>query len=124
MQTHHTPGAMNAPAPIYRDKQLADLLKQLRAAVRPYPGAKIALEKVETRLRYILRVVEGWDRLHLERAEQLIRLGNIPAANSAAWMVFDADLRSTILRRCQIGGDATVEDRLAEAIELGREILA
>lgn len=111
-------------APTYRDRQLHDLMKLLRATVRPHPPAKLALEKVEGRLRYILRVVEGWDRLHVERAEQLIALENIPAANSAAWMVFDADLRAALLSRCQIGGDDQAADRMAEAAELEREVLA
>lgn len=113
-----------ARQPSYRDKQLGTLMKELRGAVRSLPLAKQALERVEQRLRYVLRVVELWDHTHAERAELLIRLGNLPAANTAASLVFDEGRRHDLLRQTNIGLDATAADRLAEAVELGREVLA
>jgi len=109
--------------PIYRDTQLGALLKDLRAAVKPLPSAKIALERVERRLKFVLRVIETWDASHAERAETLIGLGQIEAANTAATMIFDAQLRAGLLARAHISSDSAASDRIAEALELEREVL-
>lgn len=109
--------------PSYHDKQLAKLMKELRASIKPYPQARQALERAERRLRYVLRVVEAWDESHAERAELLLRLGNVPAANTAAWLVFDSELRESLLQRAPIGHDSEANERIAEALVLGREVL-
>jgi hypothetical protein len=109
---------------VYRDAQLSAQLKELRAAVKPFAQARAALERVEERLRYVLRMVETWDTSHAERCETLIRLGNLAAANTAASLVFEPGLRTDLLRRCFVGIDHEADDRIAEAIELGREVLA
>jgi hypothetical protein len=127
MQTLSPPRAIDAPPPerqpIYRDAQLHVLMKTLRAAVRPHPPSRIALDKAEQRLRFVLRVVEQWDASHAARARELIALGCLPAANGAATMIFDRDLRHSLLCRCYIGADAGAVERMEEALELGREVL-
>jgi hypothetical protein len=109
--------------PSYRDSQLHSAIRELRAAVKPFPRAARALQGVEYRLKFVLRVVQSWDDHHAERAETLIRLGKIEAANSAASLIFDDGLRADLLRRTPIGIDPAAPDRLAEAIELEREVL-
>ena len=125
MRTPLTAGREEAIAssPAYHDTQLRGLMKELRAAVKPYPHAKIALERVEARLKYTLRVVESWDSAHADKAELLIGLGQIAAANSATQLIFDREKRIALLRRCLIGGDAQAAERMAEAVELDREVL-
>jgi hypothetical protein len=108
----------------YRDPQLAAQIKDLRAAVKSMPTAKHALEKVEARLKYVLKVVELWDASHAERAATLIRLGQIEAANSAASLIFESGLRSDLLRQAPITQDVGAGDRLAESLEMGREVLS
>jgi hypothetical protein len=108
----------------YRDAPLGSLLKDLRGLVKSQPAAKATLEKVEKRLRYVLRVLEGWDAHHAERAETLIRLGQIEAANGAATLIFDTQLRNDLYRRTPILGDTQADDRVAEALEMEREVLA
>ena len=108
----------------YRDAPLGGLLKELRGLVKSQPAAKATLEKVEKRLRYVLRVLDTWDAFHAERAETLIRLGRLEAANSTASMIFDAQLRGDLYRRAPIIGDTGTGARVAEALELEREILA
>jgi hypothetical protein len=110
--------------PTYRDAQLGGLLKELRGLVKSQPAAKALLEKVEKRLKFVLRVLEGWDAHHAEQAETLIRLGNLPAANSAATLIFEPQLCAGLYRRSPILSDSTADDRMAEAIELEREVLA
>ena len=121
------PSAIDAPPTerqsTYRDAQLHALMKALRAAVKSNPYARIALEKAEGRLRYVLRVVEVWDKSHAEHAELLIRLGNLAAANSAATMIFDGELRQSLLRQCFVGGDDGAADRVAENAARGLEVL-
>ena len=107
----------------YRDEQLSRLMSDLRAAVKPLPVAKTALDKAEKRLRFVLRVVDGWDAYHAERADTLIRLGQIEAANGAATMIFDAQLRADLLRRTPILLYLDTGARMAEAMELEREVL-
>lgn len=109
--------------PSYRDTQLHALMKALRADVRPFPRPKLALERVEGRLRYVLRVIETWDASHAGRARELIQLGHLAAANGAATMIFDQDLRHSLLCQCFIDSDNGAADRVAEALELGREVL-
>jgi hypothetical protein len=110
--------------PTYRDAELMRLVKALRASVRPFPGARIALERVEGRLRYVLRVVETWDRTHETRARDLIRAGCLSAANTAAGLIFDPETRAGLLRQCFIGGDGGADERMAENMAAGREVLA
>lgn len=109
--------------PTYRDAELMRLFKALRATVKPYAGAKAALERVETRLRYVLRIIEQWDKTHSERAEFLIRMGCTEAANTHAAMIFDADVRAALYRRCFVGGDGGAEERVLGNAELDREVL-
>jgi hypothetical protein len=45
--------------PTYRDAQLGGLLKELRGLVKSQPAAKALLEKVEKRLKFVLRVLES-----------------------------------------------------------------
>lgn len=119
------PGAIEASyPPAYRDQQLQHLIKALRAAVRAHPPAKLALKQVEKRLQFLLRVIESWDASHAERAELLIGLGQIAAANSVTQMIFDATLRRRLLARCLIGGDAQAAERMEAAIDAEREVLA
>ena len=107
----------------YRDTQLAGYMKELRGMVKPMPRAKAALDRVEQRLKYLFRVLEAWDASHARQAETLLRLGNIPGANTAALMIFDDRMRIDLLSRAWIGGDADAGERLAEAIELERVVL-
>jgi hypothetical protein len=109
--------------PSYRDTQLGGLMKELRAAVRPYPPAKLALEKVEKRLKFNLRVVQQWDETHAERAELMLRLGNVGAANTEACLIFDEATRHALLRRATIGIDHEADERIAEAVLLEREVI-
>jgi hypothetical protein len=109
--------------PTYRDAPLGGLLKDLRGLVKSQPAAKATLEKVEKRMRYVLRVLETWDETHAERAETLIGLGRLEAANSTASMIFDAQLRGDLYRRSPILGDTGADERVAEALELEREVL-
>lgn len=117
------PTSVAASQPSYRDKELHRLMKELRGEVRTIPKAKKALERAEQRLRYTLRVVELWDDSHAKRARELLRLNCIPAANTHATMVFDPELRASLLQLCSVGLDAAADDRMAEALELGREVL-
>lgn len=110
--------------PTYRDAELGKLFKTLRADVRQIPTAKRDLEKLETRLRYVLRVCEQWDSAHVARARFLLSLGNIPAANTHASLIFDAETRQDLLRQCFVGFDLDTNDRTAENAELDREVLA
>jgi hypothetical protein len=107
--------------PTYRDAQLGGFLKELRGLVKSQPAAKATLEKVERRLKFVFRVIESWDAYHAERAETLIGLGRLEAANGAATMIFDAQLRGDLYRRSPILLDT--EDRVAKALELEREVL-
>lgn len=109
-------------SPTYRDAQLHKLMKQLRADVRTNPTAKATLAKIETRLRYVLKVVTSWDHTHAKWAELYINLGDIPKANTAATLVFDDQVRADLLRRCFIGLTDD-SDALAEAVALDREVL-
>jgi hypothetical protein len=109
--------------PTYRDAHLGGLLKELRGLVKSQPAAKAMLEKVEKRLRYVLRVLESWDAHHAEQAETLIGLGQLAAANSAATLIFEPQLRTDLYRRTLILADSADSDRMAEALELGREVL-
>lgn len=109
--------------PSYRDAPLGGLLKDLRGLVKSQPAAKLAVDKMEKRLRYVLRVLESWDAHHAERAEMLIGLGKLEAANGAASMIFDPQLRGDLYQRSPIIRDTGVDDRMAEALELEREVL-
>lgn len=109
--------------PSYRDDQLHKHFKDLRTEVRAHPGAKAALVKVEQRLKYVLRVIETWDASHAERAETLIRLGNLEAANTAACLIFDKALRESILPRAPVTLDTGAAERMAEALELERQVI-
>jgi len=64
-----------------------------------------------------------WDANHAERAETLIRLGRLEATNSAASMIFDAQLRGDLYRRAPIIGDIDAGKRVYKAPELEREVL-
>lgn len=108
--------------PTYRDAQLAKSLKTLRADIRTNPNAKRSLEKVEKRLKYLFRVLDLWDSSHAERCELLLRLGNIPAANTSATMIFDAELRARLLSRARIGLDQDTS-AIADALAMDREVL-
>ncbi|HEU5097591.1 MAG TPA: hypothetical protein VFU22_00995 [Roseiflexaceae bacterium] len=107
----------------YRDATLGRLLKELRGSVKTQPAAKALLEKVEKRLRYVLRVLESWDAHHAERAETLIQLGQLTAANGAASLIFEPQLRANLLRRTPVLADTDAGDRMAEALELERLVL-
>jgi hypothetical protein len=109
--------------PTYRDAQLGGLLKDVRGLVKNQPATKRALEKVEKRLRYVLRVVESWDAFHAERAEMLIQGGLLEAANGAATLIFDEQTRHDLYRRSPVLRDASADGRVAEALELEREVL-
>src|SRR5215213_4765734 len=109
--------------PTYRDHELGALLKGLRADVKPLPSASLTLQRVEKRLRYVLRVIESWDAYHAERAETLIKLGKFEAANSTATMIFDEDVRAALYWRAPVTLDTGAGERIAEALELEREIL-
>lgn len=110
-------------APTDADAQLRDALKVLRAAVRSNPHAKAALTIVEAHSKHKLKIVNDWDTCHAERAELLIRLGQIAAANSATQMIFNDDRRVALLRRCLIGYDSSATERMAEAVEFEREVI-
>jgi hypothetical protein len=99
-------------------------MKLVRAAVRTQPAAKIALERAEHRLRFVLRVIELWDAGHAKRAEQLVRLGSHSAANTFASLIFDDETRHALLERCFVGGDAGALDRMSANVELSREVLS
>jgi hypothetical protein len=128
MSTLAPPSAIDAPPterqPSYVDQQLHACMRALRADVRTIPRAKLSLERAEARLRFILRVVDTWNTYHARRARQLIALGQLEAADSACWMLFDVDLRRELLRQCQTDttNDAAAE-RVAENALLGREVL-
>lgn len=109
--------------PTYRDAPLGGLLKDLRGLVKSQPAAKATLKKIEERLKYVLRVLESWDASHAERAETLIKLGRLEAANSTASLIFDAQLRGDLYRRAPIIRDTDAGQRMAEALELEREVL-
>jgi hypothetical protein len=109
---------------VYSEDYTPSACKDLRGCVRPFPSAKIALEKVEGRLRFVLRVIETWDDSHAKQAKELICLGCLPAANTAASLIFDADLRRSLLAQTPISGDAGAAERIAEATALGREMLS
>jgi hypothetical protein len=109
--------------PTYRDQALHRLMKELRADVRTNPNARATLTKVEQRLRFVLRVVELWDKSHAARAEELIGLGCLAAASTSAAMIFDPEVRANLYRRTPIGYDNSSEERIADAIELDREVL-
>ena len=98
-------------------------MKALRASVKPNPEARQLLKEAETRLRYILRVIEQSDAAHVDKAELLLSLGNLPAANVEASLIFDAATRTALYERTQIGADEDDADRLAAAAALGREVL-
>ena len=116
----YTPKAEREPA--YRDAQLYKAMRELRASVKHHPESKRLLAVVETRLRYVLHVLEQWDDLHAEQAEKLIALGNLPAANVEVTLIFDPDLRAALYPRCYIGGEEDSE-RLADAVALDRLVL-
>jgi hypothetical protein len=109
--------------PTYRDQQLHKLMKDLRASVRSNPNTKLSPERVEQRLCIVLRVIELWDASHAERARELLRFGKIGAANTAATMIFDPATRLNLLSQPFIGLDHEADARIAEAAELGREVL-
>lgn len=109
--------------PTYPDAELNRHMKDLRACCKPYPRAQAALERTETRLKYILRVLHTWDETHAGRAETLIRLGNPEAAQTAAQMIFDRQLRADLLGRARIGGDPDADERMLEALEMERTVL-
>lgn len=110
--------------PTYRDGPLHKLIRQLRADVRTIPHAKKSLEKVEGRLKYILRVLESSDDAHAKRAELFLTLGLIPQANTEASLIWDESTRTTLLDRARIGTDqGGAEDRMVEALEMEREVL-
>ena len=109
--------------PTYRDAPLGGLLKDLRGLVKGQPAAKATLKKAEERLRYVLRVLESWDAHHAERAETLIGLGKLEAANGVASLIFDAQLRGDLYRRSPILLDTGAGERVAEALEMEREVL-
>lgn len=109
--------------PSYRDAQLSKLIKELRAAVQPFPRSKAALIRVERRLKFLLRLLDAWDATYAERAETSLQLGNVPAANTAASMIFDTKTRTGLLKRAPIGIDYDAGDRVAENAELEREVL-
>lgn len=108
----------------YADKQLADVLKELRAFVRGTPGARL-LERAEERIVYDLRLLTDWDATHARRAEELITLGNLQGAALEASLIFDTDVRHSIYDRAPLlaGADEAAE-RLTLNAEAGREVLA
>lgn len=108
--------------PSYRDRELHRLMRQLRAAVKPIPTANASLAKVEARLRYVLRTMDLSDKTHAERAERLLTFGLVEQANTEASLIWDDATRLNLLARCPIGLDQ--HNRTAEALELGREVLA
>jgi hypothetical protein len=109
--------------PTYRDEQLSKLLGELWGMVKAMPIAKRVLERVERRLKFVFRVIEGWDTHHAEQAETLIQLGQIEAANGAATMIFNVRLRADLYRRTPILADSTAGDRVAEAMDMERLVL-
>ena len=119
--TTQTPEAQHAPT--YHDPQLASLMRAHRASIRNNPEARKTLALVEFRLKYLLRLLRQWDELHAGRAEQLIRLGNLPAANTAASMIFDDTRRAALYDRTPIGFDQADVDRLIAVIENDRQVL-
>lgn len=123
MATHATTHTNTDRVPSYRDRQLADLITDLRAEVRTVPRAKAALERVEKRLKWSLRLLESWDTTHAERAKMLLGLGKVAAANTEASLIFDDTTRHNLLRQMFIGGDDQADDRAAENAELEREVL-
>lgn len=110
--------------PRYRDAQLNALMKDLRRDVRDVPHLRRRLDQVESRLASVLRVVETWDRAHARRAGELLDQGCIAAANTAASMIFDADLRLLWLRQTMIGADDGAAERIAAALDQDREVLS
>lgn len=116
--------AQEPKQPTYRDQELMRLMKVLRADVRPFVRARQNLERLEGRLRYVLRVVETWDKTHEARTRELLRLGCLSAANTSASLIFDAETRQALLRSCLIGGDGGAAERIASALEADREVLS
>ena len=131
MTTYRTPTAATAAPldiperhPSYRDSELNKAMKALRASVRGNPDARRCLLAAENRLRFVLRVIEQWDATHARRAEQLIALGNLPAASTAGAMIFDRQLRCSIYDRTTVPLTAQEDaERLAALVELDREVL-
>jgi hypothetical protein len=106
----------------YRDAVLGGLIKELRTLLKNQPAAEALLKKIEKRLKFVLRVLETWDASHAERAETLIRLGRLEAANSVASMIFDAQLRGDLYRRSPISVAIEAGARAGEVLELEREV--
>jgi hypothetical protein len=110
--------------PRYRDRQLAALLKELRAATKPLPKAAHTLERVEGRLVYLLRLLDAWDATHARRADELLRLGRTEAAAQAAALVFDQDTRHALYQRTPLLNDTSAAERIEANAEAEREVLA
>lgn len=109
-------------APTYRG-ELATVMKELRASVKG-TRAEIILARAEKQIRYQLRIVEAWDKYHVDKAELLISLGMLDAANSEATLVFDPTIREALYWRAPVSKDHGAAERLAEIAQMGREILA
>lgn len=120
--TTQSPEAHTAPS--YADEQLNKLLRAHRATVKNNPEARKTLASVETRLKYLLRLLAQWDDLHASKAEDMLALGNIPAANTCATMIFDTQRRAALYDRSRIGFDSADDERLAAVATMGREVLA
>jgi hypothetical protein len=110
-------------APTYRDRELGALMKELRASVKG-TRAELPLGRAEKRLRYVLSIVESWDKYHVNKAELLISLGMFDAANSEATLIFDANTREALYWRAPVSKDHGAAERLAEIAEMDREVLA
>jgi hypothetical protein len=107
----------------YRSHELRKCAKELRAAVRHIPGARLALERFEKRVRFELRVVEAWDDHHAAEAERCLQLGQVARANTMAGLIFDDERRVGLYERCPIGIDDSADEWMAEALELERQVL-
>lgn len=107
--------------PAYRDRQLHQAFRELRKTIKPDPAARQALANVESRLRYLLRVLETSDKAHAERCELFLQFGLVERANTEASLIWDSDTRAALLARCPIGIDQ--HNRIAEAQAMGREVL-
>lgn len=111
----------------YTNTRLEKLLKVLRTEVRTLPKAVKALADVEGELHYQDPVMRAHDTQHARCAEDLLLLGKYDSASSEATLIWHAPTREAIYtqvhaQRPTQGDDAAV--RVAEALALGREVLA
>ncbi len=114
--------------PKYRDSRLNDRCKVLRASVKGFPTQERDVSRLEERLVYLDGLIGMWDDRWAKQALTEYRRGAIDASGLSAMNIFDDERRFALLRRLQPADalfvvDPSTADRVAEAVELEREVL-